>query len=985
MVHLKRSILVLLLVALADNHSSAQLVFWVTNIDDFGAGSLRQAILDANTSVSPVPDTIRFAIPGNNVHTIAPTYNLPVISDPVYIDGLSQTGASANSWPATLRIELSGNLHGSSLGEGLIIAASNCTIRGLVINQFGLNGIRIVGGHINRVESCFIGTNALGNLDLGNGRNGIFIGAGSTSNVIGGGTYEFRNLISGNDLTGITIDGETTKYNRIEGNYIGTDGSGLYSIGNGGKAGFAVDLYRAVYLNNKARENTIGGNTLEKGNIISGNLGHGIYINSGYANKVYKNFIGLDATGGSGLGNQLSGITIYSGNYNQIGATPGQDLGNVIADNNEGINLLSYSIPTTGNQIFDNIIGTSPGGLPIGNYNGIVLELNATDNEVHWNTIAHNTYNGITLSGNGVYNNYLVENRMYLNGQLAIDLNNDGVTINDSDDSDGGANFSQNTPILHQAFLNNSGKVEVHGTLTSIPNKLFYIHFYANGMCNSTIPAENYGEGELRIGSLTVTTASDGTADFVVELDGQFSPGRHITALATDEAFNTSEFSPCISIPNWPSIGLGPNDEVKAVVVDSSGKVYIGGYFDSIGTVPAKHLAMWDGTNWSEVGNGTNAPVYALHIDNQDRLLVGGKFTEVGNGISANHIARYDGSTWSTFGNGTNDLVRVIETSPSGTIYVGGPFTAADGNSQINGIARWNNIQWVGLGTGAHNVFSIAVAPNAEVYVGGYIYIPGEISPRTIAKWDGASWTGLHTSSTAGVNALAIKNNGNVYAADGHILLEYDGNTWQTLFIGRGHASIKTLLLDDGQNLFMGGQFYFSDSQGEGVQNLVMYDGSSFYTVGGGVFPSHVSDLAIEGNYLYAGGKFTLANGVPSDNLARFWINYINPGTSLLFTPTLPRPVIEAKLAVQVYPNPASDLIKVDYFLEERSRISIKVYNQNGQLLRNLSDAWEVNGHHQIIWDGKSTSGKMLPSGIYIITVQMENGMLVSRKVILNR
>src|SRR5262245_13943960 len=69
--------------------------FTVINTDDSGAGSLRQAILDANGN--PGPDTIDFAIPGSGVHTISPVTPLPAITEPVTIDGYTQAGSSPNT------------------------------------------------------------------------------------------------------------------------------------------------------------------------------------------------------------------------------------------------------------------------------------------------------------------------------------------------------------------------------------------------------------------------------------------------------------------------------------------------------------------------------------------------------------------------------------------------------------------------------------------------------------------------------------------------------------------------------------------------------------------------------------------------------------------------------------------------------------------------------------------------------------------------
>src|SRR5262249_49782605 len=91
----------------------------VTNTNDRGQGSLRQAILDANSS--PGQDTIPFAIPGGGAQTIAPLTLLPAITDPVIIDGYTQPGASPNTLAvgnnAAILVVLSGqNLPSGSSG-----------------------------------------------------------------------------------------------------------------------------------------------------------------------------------------------------------------------------------------------------------------------------------------------------------------------------------------------------------------------------------------------------------------------------------------------------------------------------------------------------------------------------------------------------------------------------------------------------------------------------------------------------------------------------------------------------------------------------------------------------------------------------------------------------------------------------------------------------------------------------------------------------
>src|SRR5262249_47635739 len=102
--------------------------FLVTNTNNAGSGSLRQAILDANAQ--PGTDTIAFQIDGDGVHTIQPTSALPAITDPVVIDGSTQPG-----YAGTPLIELNGSKAGASSVSGLTIIAGSSTVQCLVINK----------------------------------------------------------------------------------------------------------------------------------------------------------------------------------------------------------------------------------------------------------------------------------------------------------------------------------------------------------------------------------------------------------------------------------------------------------------------------------------------------------------------------------------------------------------------------------------------------------------------------------------------------------------------------------------------------------------------------------------------------------------------------------------------------------------------------------------------------------------------------------
>ncbi len=216
--------------------SAAAPTFTVINTNGSGSGSLRQAMLDANAS--PGTDIIVFSI-GTGPQTINISgASLPVVTDPVVIDGTTQPGFSGKPI-----IEINGFSAGNSIPEcpisGLYIVAGDSIVRGLVINRFATSGIWLEGKGGNTIQSNYIGPDINGTTRLGYSSTGINIY--SSNNLIGGTTPEARNIISGHNSLGINVFGKNVTGNRIQGNYIGTNADGNAIIGNN-SAGISIGV-----------------------------------------------------------------------------------------------------------------------------------------------------------------------------------------------------------------------------------------------------------------------------------------------------------------------------------------------------------------------------------------------------------------------------------------------------------------------------------------------------------------------------------------------------------------------------------------------------------------------------------------------------------------------------------------------------------------------------------------------------------------------
>jgi CSLREA domain-containing protein len=262
---------------------------------DPGRCTLRAAIEQANATAGA--DTINFnipddpTVPGNEVKTITPASALSKITEAVTINGYSQPGASPNTKAvgddANLLVELDGHNGG---WNGLKITDSNSLVKGLVINDFSQDGVLLSssGATDNRIEGNYIGTDATGSQDLGNGGYGVEVSQ-SDGNTIGGTSAGARNLISGNEADGIIIEASS---NTVQGNYIGTKKDGTSGLGN---AGHGVDIF--------SPNNVLGGLMLSEGNLIAFNGDDGVEVSSSVtimgnailANSIYaNNGLGID-------------------------------------------------------------------------------------------------------------------------------------------------------------------------------------------------------------------------------------------------------------------------------------------------------------------------------------------------------------------------------------------------------------------------------------------------------------------------------------------------------------------------------------------------------------------------------------------------------------------------------------------------------------------------------------------------------------------
>lgn len=532
---------------------SSATTYTVTNTNNTGSGSLRQAITDAN-SASDI-DVIEFSI-GSGTATIQPLSPLPVIINPVTIDGTSQPGYSGSPI-----IEISGSSAGSSLGIRVTGNGSGSSLIGLVINRFSAQGIFIDTGNVT-VKNCYVGTDLTGQLDYGNGGDGIAIFSGvsiatSNNNTIGGVNAGEGNLISGNGGNGIGVtsqDGGTVNGTAIYGNLIGTNITGTSAIQN---VGDGILLNNSLVGSSASLQDSIIGsttNTTPGGactggcNLVSGNRANGIGLwHIGVTGTtVVSNYVGTNKSGTGALANGDIGIEINETPQNTIGdrTAAGRNIfsGNLGAgifitgwnsiDNVIQGNYIGTNVSGTGaiaNMKMGIGIGSSPGA--VGAHNNLIGgTLGVSDGGDcigACNLISGNIDNGIFISGSESFGQQIVGNYIGTNytGNSILANGKDGIGIINTPNTQIGGSTTTHRNVIAG---NGSNGIVIAGN-ASTGNR---IEFNRIGIAANGSSLGNAGSG-VALSSATWNIISSNSIAFNsllgIDLDNNGSPNLNDT------------------------------------------------------------------------------------------------------------------------------------------------------------------------------------------------------------------------------------------------------------------------------------------------------------------------------------------------------------------------------------------------------------------------------------------------------------------------
>jgi len=324
----------------------------------------------------------------------------------------------------------------------------------------------------------------------------------------------------------------------------------------------------------------------------------------------------------------------------------------------------------------------------------------------------------ILVGGNFISYNEITSNRI-------IRLNSDG-SIDTSFNIGTGFNNDVN-----DIQIDSDDKILVGGDFTTY-----------NGVTSNRIIRLN-SDGSIDTSFNIGTGFSQTVFILKMQLDGKILVGGNFTSYNGVTSNRIIRLNSDGSIDTSFNIGTGFSDIVRALQIQSDGKILVGGNFTSYNGVTSNRIIRLNSDGSIDtsfnIGTGFNDIVRALQIQSDGKILVGGNFATY-NGVTSNRIIRLnsDGSRDTSFniGTGFTFIVQTIEIQSDGKILVGGPFATYNGVSSSRFIIlNSDGIEHLTRFTfNDGNVFSIQIQSDGKILLGGTFTSYSGVSNSSIIR-----------------------------------------------------------------------------------------------------------------------------------------------------------------------------------------------------------------------------------------------------------
>lgn len=403
--------------------------------------------------------------------------------------------------------------------------------------------------------------------------------------------------------------------------------------------------------------------------------------------------------------------------------------------------------------------------------------------------------------------------------------------------------------------------------------------------------------------------------------------------------------------------GTGANDYVYATVLQSDGRIVIGGGFTSYNGTPRNGIARVnaDGSldTTFDPGEGVFGAVGTAVVQSDGKIIIGGTFTSY-NLTPCNSIARLneDGSLDTTFdpvsGVDPPGSLGVSSTAiqSDGKILIGGFFSSVNGIPR-NGIARLNTDGSLdmtfdpGTGVGPDGaeamVSSVAIQSDGKILIGGHFFTYNGTPTVCIARLneDGSLDTTFAGAEGYDVRGIAIQNDGRIVI--GGVFsnrirrLNSDGSLDMTFDLGSGVNGpfVNAMAIQSDGRILAVGRFWSCDGTPRNNIARLNSEGSVDMTFDPGAGANdwvHTSAIQSDGRIII-GGFFTSYDGTPRNRIAR-----LNCEGTVGIDDIAP-------FEFSIFPNPASSSVTI-VMPDQQDRAELVLRDALGQeVLRSMLTA----------------------------------------------
>lgn len=334
--------------------------------------------------------------------------------------------------------------------------------------------------------------------------------------------------------------------------------------------------------------------------------------------------------------------------------------------------------------------------------------------------------------------------------------------------------------------------------------------------------------------------------------------------------------------------GFNPNanESVRAIAVQSDGKVIIGGTFTTVGGVARSRLARLhpDGTLDATFTNGANDRILSLAVQGDDKILLGGAFTTVG-GLTRTYLARLDsnGTVDTGFAPSLNNWVRDIAIQSDNRILVGGSFTtmAAQPRNFLGRLEATGALDTTFNPGASAQVNTLVVEPDGQIVVGGF-FTTLALQPRNYIgriNANGSADTTFNPNAGNTVWRLALQNDGKILVGGAYgtmggqvrsnLARLLPTGALDTTFNPNANSIVNSLLIRTNGNIIAAGNFTALGLQPRNYLASILPDGSldPGFVVGAN---ATLYALCLQNNdRLLVGGDFTTLGPTNRNRIGR--------------------------------------------------------------------------------------------------------------------